>query len=209
MLRLATESDGTYAPPSNICPISGRDAVSVTVSPTLDAQDGTTYPITLPQTVYGGTVDVTNGVLTVTHGYKLFTGADSEGWTIGTGSNSGRVIAPVSDAVNTAERTAVLGNMVTDATGSDVGTGFLYNASFYYYYPSTMGSTVAEWKTYLASNNLQIVYPLATPIIAQLTPTEITTLLGTNNVWSDTGDITVEYCADTKRYIQKLISQLA
>ena len=154
---------------------------------------GTEMTINMEQAVYGGEVDAMSGVLTVTHGYKLFTGADSEGWTIGTGSNSGRVIAPVPDAINTAERTAVLGNIVTDAVGSDEGTGFLYNTSFYYYYPSTMGSTVAEWKTYLASNNLQIVYPLATPISAQLTPAQINALVGTNNVWADTGDVSVTY----------------
>ena len=65
----------------------------------------------------------------------------------------------------------------------------------------------AAFKT--AMNGVQLVYELATPIEVDLTPTEITTLLGTNNVWADCGDIEVEYCADTKRYIQKLISQLA
>ena len=39
----------------------------------------------------------------------------------------------------------------------------------------------------------QVVYPLTTPITYQLTPEEVTTLLGTNNVWADTGDVTVEY----------------
>ena len=38
----------------------------------------------------------------------------------------------------------------------------------------------------------QVVYELATPITYHLTPTEITALLGTNNIWADTGDSTVE-----------------
>ena len=36
---------------------------------TYEPYTGTTYPITLPSTVYGGLVDVTSGVLTVTDGY--------------------------------------------------------------------------------------------------------------------------------------------
>lgn len=35
----------------------------------------------------------------------------------------------------------------------------------------------------------------------QLTPAQLTTLLGENNVWADTGDVTVEYAADTKLYV--------
>lgn len=39
----------------------------------------------------------------------------------------------------------------------------------------------------------QVVYPLATPITIQLTPTEITALLGVNNLWGDTGASEVVY----------------
>lgn len=46
-----------------------------------------------------------------------------------------------------------------------------------------------------------ICYPLAEPIEYQLTPQEVRTLLGENNIWSDGGDISVEYPADTKTYI--------
>lgn len=70
----------------------------------------------------------------------------------------------------------------------------------------TSFATVDAWKAELASNNVQLVYPLAAPIEVDLTPTEITTLLGTNNLWSDTGDIDLTYCADTKLYIDKVLS---
>lgn len=39
----------------------------------------------------------------------------------------------------------------------------------------------------------QVVYKLATPITIHLDPVTVSTLLGTNNVWSDTGDVTVTY----------------
>ena len=54
----------------------------------------------------------------------------------------------------------------------------------------------------------QLVYDLKEPITYQLTESEISgileTLYGTNNVWADTGDVEVEYPADTKLYIEQL-----
>lgn len=45
----------------------------------------------------------------------------------------------------------------------------------------------------------QVVYELAEPITYHLTPTEITTLLGVNNIWSDAGDIEVKF-TDIKEF---------
>ena len=52
----------------------------------------------------------------------------------------------------------------------------------------------------------QICYELAAPITYQLTPQQITALQGQNNIWASTGDITVNYPADTKLYIDKKIA---
>ena len=35
---------------------------------------------------------------------------------------------------------------------------------------------------------------------------DVTTLKGQNNIWSDVGDVEVEYRADTKLYIQKVLN---
>lgn len=43
-------------------------------------------------------------------------------------------------------------------------------------------------------------------ITYQLTPQEVTTLLGANNIWADCGPVTVEYPADTKLYIDSKIA---
>ena len=69
-----------------------------------------------------------------------------------------------------------------------------------------MGSTVEDFKTYLSTNPLQVVYPLATPQTYQLTPQQIQTLVGTNNVWSEDGAIEDEYIANLKDYIDKKIN---
>lgn len=50
------------------------------------------------------------------------------------------------------------------------------------------------------------VYPLATPHTYQLTPEEVKTILGQNNIFTDCGDVTVQYRADTKLYIDKVVS---
>ena len=55
-------------------------------------------------------------------------------------------------------------------------------------------------KAYFASNNAQFVLPLATlPDPIQLTPTQVTYLLGENNIWSDTGDVYVTFGEEVKR----------
>ena len=53
----------------------------------------------------------------------------------------------------------------------------------------------------------QVVYELATHVTYHLTSQEITTLLGQNNIWADTGDTSVTYRADTKLYIDNKITQ--
>ena len=53
-------------------------------------------------------------------------------------------------------------------------------------------------------SGVQLVYELATPIEITLSPTQIDTLLGTNNIWVDCGPVSVDYPADTKLYIQKV-----
>lgn len=56
--------------------------------------------------------------------------------------------------------------------------------------------TKEKWEAYVAENNYQICYVLATPITYTLTESEIsgilTTLYGTNNIWANAGDITVK-----------------
>jgi hypothetical protein len=42
-------------------------------------------------------------------------------------------------------------------------------------------------------SNLFIVFTLVEPITVQLTPTQINNLLGLNNLFSDTGDLSVKY----------------
>ena len=51
------------------------------------------------------------------------------------------------------------------------------------------------------------VYKLLTPLTYTLTASQIRTLLGQNHIWSDAGDVSVKYNADTKLYIDNKITQ--
>lgn len=52
-------------------------------------------------------------------------------------------------------------------------------------------SDVATFKA--AMSGVKLVYELATPITYQLTPQEINTIIGTNTIYSDTGDVSILY----------------
>jgi len=55
-----------------------------------------------------------------------------------------------------------------------------------------------------AMTGSQFCYELATPTTVTLTPNELSTLLGANNIWSDAGEVTAEYRADPTLFIQRL-----
>jgi hypothetical protein len=68
-------------------------------------------------------------------------------------------------------------------------------------------TSASDFKT--AMNGVQLVYELATPIEVQLTPTQISSLMGVNNIWADCGDIiSAEYKRDATTIINQLIDRI-
>jgi len=131
---IVSETDVPYEPYSNVCPISGWTEAKVWVQPTHDATANPTVTIDLDGTRYGGTLNVTTGVLTVTDANIA--------------SYNGETLP---------------GEWISDRDVYAAGTT-----------PTT---------------GAQVVYELATPQTYQLTPTEVKTLLGQNNIWCDTGNL--------------------
>ena len=76
------------------------------------------------------------------------------------------------------------------------------------YTQETTTTAKDKLNAYLAQNPVTVTIPVE-PITYHLTPYEIRTLLGNNNIWADTGDCSVTYSCDTKRYIDKKLSALA
>ena len=61
---------------------------------------------------------------------------------------------------------------------------------------ATESEIVSAANSWLVSHPLYVVYPIATPITYQLTPVQVRTLLGLNNIYADCGDVTVQYRGD-------------
>ena len=171
------------------------------------------YPVswqTEAGTVYGGTVDVVTGVLTVK--YKSFIPTSSN--TIGLDTtHDGCYIYPTDNDMKSAKFGYGYSSMFSRATSTwndPCSILFGYNNAVVYLinFASAEGlSTLQDIKNWLDANPVQIVYELATPQTYQLTPVQVACLLGQNNVWADCGDVDeVQYKADTQRYIAKLIN---
>lgn len=80
---------------------------------------------------------------------------------------------------------------------------------------SLPGSWISDRDVYDPDNpntpttGAQVVYKLASPVIYSITPiTTLVTNYGDNNFWNDTGDTIVEYIADIKLYISKVIAEI-
>lgn len=168
MLRLASESNATYEPYNgNTYSVSWSDSVG---------------------TVYGGTLDVVSGQLTVTHQLGEYDGSSDENWT---GSNTRFAIIP-DGGVNTGSgRMEVLSNeFLYSSSATTVGTIFLNKGDGRVYVYPPVYDSLANFKTWLAANPVQIYYPLATPLTYQLTATQVAMITGNNNIWTNCGTIT-------------------
>lgn len=165
---------------------------------------GTSYPYTLGQSVYGGSVDLTTGVLTVTHG---IVDLGSLTWE----ANSGGFYATVPYSIANDKKSycsayefVPSANWTTAAHMSaelSDGQYAWYSNIKRAFFKNTAYATADEFKT--AVTGQQLVYTLETPTTVQLTPTEVKTLLGYNNI-SSTGTVDVIYHADTKLYVDKM-----
>lgn len=156
-------------------------------------------------TVYGGTLDVARGLLTVDTKMYAITGDETVGggWTYNTNRGAFSfypTMSPAGYAVPGAKGGGVasshyltLGDTTADKAwfpSSSGATIFVRDGSF--------GGDVDAWKAYLreqyaAGTPVQLVYKLQNAAAYRLTPQEVTTLLGTNNIYADTGDVSVTY----------------
>ena len=167
--------------------------------------DSQTIPITIPTppgTVYSGTLDVLTGVLTVD---KVGIALDAERWqwkayaawgsdhTWWDGLPSDADVTGGTIYVNPAgyQTSFLRGGTQTEGLGGTAACFYVRgdNKWFYMSIPGVTTSTALE--TALAGQTL--VYPLVTPQTYQLTPQEVSSLLGTNNMWTDADTLTVEY----------------
>ena len=163
---------------------------------------GNTYSVnweTEAGTVYGGSLDVVSGKLIVDFVLLSFDG--TEAWNL---------ISTKAYLVLWNSPPSISNNDLNQISNYLIGGGVDY-MKFGKYRAQTNGAivigniantqepytykweTAQEFKEYLAGHPLQVCYELATPTEIQLTPQQIKTLLGMNNIWCDSGDVTVDY----------------
>ena len=163
---------------------------------------GQTYTIDLDGTRYGGEVDLVNGVLTVTHAIKYLKDIDLNKY--GSYSYGVKVITSFFDQIPNDKLIAGASNCFRLSTS---GTAYETEGEWLVFSDGgsktsllistassglDANSSVDDIKTWLNTINAYFVYELATPQTIQLTPTAVKSLLGTNNLWADSGDITVK-----------------
>ena len=174
-----------------------------TESNTFEPYKGSTTTTPLGQTVYGGKLNAITGELTVTDGYITFDGTEAGVTWADIGNNMRSSIlnienlksAPKATGAN-AEAIANYLEKVPKNYSADV-TGFYFydESNIYVKLPKSVlpSADTSGCTQYLQSHNLSICYKLLTPITVQLTPQEVNSLLGQNNISADTGDIDIVY----------------
>lgn len=154
-----------------------------------------TFP-TPPGTVYGGTLDVITGVLSVD---MAVSDLGSVSW-----SKSGtRFFTSGYAAIieNPANNGAVTRGLCDKYASIDYGSAYSGSKNGIAVAATPAGSagqvsirdsaledmTAADFKTYITG--AQFVYPLAEPLTFELDPEELSTLVGENNIWADCGPV--------------------
>lgn len=178
---------------------------------------GKTFTISLGQTVYGGTLDVGSGVLTIID--KL-----SDLPEIPESANNG--ILEFTNVVRFNLRLKLIFTDANSDTYPGISSHFPYNVNYSqdtpHWYIGSSSLLLFINKSELGSYDIsglnawvskyspvQFVYRLANPVTVQLTPQEILALSGENTVYADAGNITVSGYSDPNAIIKNLSDRIA
>lgn len=180
---------------SNIQVETGSTATAYEASETVVDAD-------LPELMYGGTLDVLTGKLTVTHGYIKPTEYTGSGEYDTTTVVFARI--PLGKRVKSYN---IVSNVATGATPDDANIaryGYVVRQGIsivdgqphlFISASTTAHPTTASLSQALLDADACFTYVLETPEVYQLTPSQVASLAGQNHIWADTGNITVEYGA--------------
>ena len=191
--------------PENVRPITGKNRVKVTVSNESESCD---YDLTLPETIYGGTVDAV-------------TGEGSEEWSSVINLSSSNNLGSLEDYANETTMLYYIGNLdnmqnamlfccshlpttnIVDLSNTNIGIyGNPDGDMAYIRLSKETASNLDEFKQWVdaqsaAGTPVQVAYKLVTPTPFQATGNQtIPALPGTNTLYADTGNITVTGASD-------------
>jgi hypothetical protein len=138
-----------------------------------------------PLTVYDGTLDVVNGTMTVD---RAIVDMGDLYWSyISDAKLFTATIQGIKSGVYTDTNLISSIYPVKPMSYSQFDYGMRYNSATAIGVKNPSYTDATAFKT--AMNGVQLVYELATPLTIQLTPTQVKSLLGSNNVWADTGNV--------------------
>ena len=170
----------------------------------------TTYTTDLPQTVYGGTLDVVTGKLVVDRVmvdlgtlYYNYSSSDVRFYTTGLTdikpiTSTTVAFSGLSDIYATVPYSQVNGSKPNDSVMGLYSLG----STNYLAIKDTRYTNTSDFKT--AMSGVQLCYELATPTTIQCDTQTVQTLMGDNNVWGGSG-VSIDYYADTKLYVEKVL----
>lgn len=204
--RNTSTGEGDTATFSNIMISSGTEELDYVPY----NEESKTITIPFGQTVYGGTLDWNTGVLTVDTEYLELKSSMNFNIYNYIGTKGIYVINVISQ--NSQRASGICSHEIVTENSNPSGMWLGVNSRVLYWVKilDILGyTTVDEFKTWLDTQNVQIVCKLNTPITVQLTPAEILALSGVNTLYTDTGDTTVSGLADPIQVIQKLTERIA
>lgn len=187
-LVTGTTAPTEWTPYSNIRPISGWDSVKVSAA-------GDTTTINLPHTVYDGKLDMLLGVGIENMGKIVFDGSEDENW-INYGAENGFYIS-IPNMKSGTFLNGISNWLKTITATANFGIRFgRSNTTVYccHITDNISGVTdLASWRTYLASHNLEVIFPLATPAKLTTDPISMDSVAGSNKITTDSGNTTACY----------------
>lgn len=189
----------------NVRAISGQTICTVSVGAVSGTADEEYTVSWIPEagTVYGGMLDVVTGLLTVTKEYRYFDGSETAFLRMSTTQPGNVLVALIKEAmldgIKVCGYKTVSGSTCniytqTSVYGIDRGnTGMAVDAAGNILIRDPDIQRLDQFVAQLQATPMQVVYELETPVTYQLTAQEVRSLLGTNNIWASTGDVSLEY----------------
>jgi hypothetical protein len=161
---------------------------------TYEPYKGETYTEPLGATYYGGKVDFVSGEVVIDKEYRLLD--ETLNWQVnGTGTDHYFYYINLGSA-----NYAIQGDIISDKFKTEsvsqynTGIGNVFCTPQYIRIrPFDTEVSVADWKVWLQSNNVQVAFGIQTPTALTLTPQEIELLKGTNVLWTDGDNVYIKW----------------
>ena len=196
--ELATPTTQTATPYTNPQIVSKYGTLEYVTNSIVPVGHKTTY---LTRDIFGGYVDLISGTLVVDKVMVTFDGTETW-YSSNVGTNGSmrleRALTGVKIPLNNASTVGIMCNEFNETTangtwGGTIGVAIDTRGYISVCQTGQQDMTLATFREFLSSNPMEVVYPLATPQTYQLTPQQVNTLVGTNNVWSEQGNIELSY----------------